>query len=248
MLQTSPQAVLTNMAEANSTLCIIGRQQKLTDLPPFFYLSNVNTSDGRSYSEIDGVGAVPGQPNTAVTESGLLWLEGDGYTAANWEVITVHEVGHAIEDIGISPAALSAAQQAFSDSLAKRKKKFTAANDTPYAWTNYYEFWGVLTEAWFQSTSRTDINAGITTRLQLLNQEPTLAALFRDYAYGAGTWSYLKDAQLPHNQSRTGRRSAIEAAGKDGGKAARGKYRGPSRDELRALAAGRQPHEIWVRP
>ena len=255
MLQTSTPTILNNMAAANSTLCIIGRKQKLTDLPPFSYLRDVITFDGRNYSDVAGVGAVQGAPNSAVTESNLLWLEGDpyNYDADNWESIAVHEMGHAIEDIGIGAATLLAAQQAFSASLAKWSKQFSADHYTPYAWSNWAEYWAVMTEAWFQSTTRTDINEGILTRSQLRSAEPSLAALFLGQVYGASTWSYISDTQLPHNVSKSGagrRSAAATVAGGGAGDEARGTggHRGPSRSELRALAAKRQPHEVWVRP
>lgn len=165
MLRTAPQSVLNSMASANSSLCIIGTDQKIIDLPPFAYLNDVSTFDGRSYAELAGVGAVVGAPETAVIEANLLWLNTDGYTSSYgyYEVITVHEMAHAIEDIGISADALSAAQQAFNSSLARRLGNFSKANSTPYAWQNFEENWAVMTEARFNSTTRTDINAGINT-------------------------------------------------------------------------------------
>ena len=62
MLKTAPQSVIDTMARANSTLCIIGRYQKLTDLPPFAYMASRATFDGRDYSGLAGVGAVVGAP------------------------------------------------------------------------------------------------------------------------------------------------------------------------------------------
>ena len=167
MLKTAPQSVLDTMAAAKSTLCIIGRNQKISALPPFAYLKNLTTFDGRPYDDIAGVGAVVGNPNTAVSEANLLWLDTDGYTKFFFEIVTVHEMAHAIEDIGISAEALSVAKQTFSASLAKRQSNFTKASLTPYGWQNHEEYWAVMTEARFKATSRTDINAGILTPQQV---------------------------------------------------------------------------------
>ncbi len=49
------------------------------------------------------------------------------------------------------------------------------------------ELWAVLTEAWFESTIRTDINAGIKTREELQALDPELASLLA-LAFGEGEW------------------------------------------------------------
>jgi hypothetical protein len=56
---------------------------------------------------------------------------------------------------------------------------------TPYEWQTWFEYWAVLTEAWFQSTSWTGPNLGINTRALLRSKEPMLAALFLNDAYGS---------------------------------------------------------------
>lgn len=163
MLGTAPQSVLDNMALAKSTLCIFGRNQNITDLPPFAFLLNMSTFDGRSFVDIAGVGAVVGNPNTAVSEANLLWLAIDPYTRYPFEVIPVHEMAHTIQSLGISAQTLSSAKQAFSSSLARRQGTFTMNNFIPYGWQNHEEYWAEMTEARFKATLRTDVNAGINT-------------------------------------------------------------------------------------
>lgn len=89
------------------------------------------------------------------------------------------------------------------------------------------------------SAAHDDVNA-----LQLLKEEPTIAALFTSSAYGSGTWTYSGDPNLPHAQSRSGPASvSSKAAVKRWARVT-----GPSRSQLRAAAAKRRLEEIWIRP
>ena len=66
MLDLAPALLRSNLVKGKARLGIIAATQKLTDLPEFAWLANVNTFDGRPFSSLRGVGGTKDVPTTAL--------------------------------------------------------------------------------------------------------------------------------------------------------------------------------------
>lgn len=198
MLAKSPSAVRKALKKYNATFAIIGKNQEMTDLPPYAFLKGVYTFDGRPYSSLRGVGA----PNTRFTvtsaaEENLLFLASDPYIP--WEILSIHEFGHTVLNVGLAdqPSVTAAELKAFKAALKREAASMTPSR--PYGFVDKDEYWAVFTEAWFESIIRTDVNLGIITRYQLKARDKSLSSIYKTSAYGDGIWTYSTDPNLPHD-------------------------------------------------
>merc|ERR1712182_36321 len=99
------------------------------------------------------------------------------------ESILVHEFGHAVMNCGFDECLQRSILNIYREALAAGYSKDT------YMFSNEEEFWANGTQAWFNAIHRTDVNAGIRTREDVLKHLPKLASLMKE-VYGNREWSY----------------------------------------------------------
>ena len=101
MLGTTRQDVRACMEDMGAGLAIIPRDEFVTSLPEFAFLSGGADFTGRTYDSfaIRGLGAVRGQPVSATSEETLL-----GVGAPRDLNVTVHEFAHAIQNLCLTPS------------------------------------------------------------------------------------------------------------------------------------------------
>ena len=101
MLETARPDIPDCMADVGADLAIIPRDEFVTSLPEFAFLSGGSDFTGRTYDSfaIRGLGAVKGRPVTATSEETLL-----GIGAPRDLNVTVHEFAHAIQNLCFTPA------------------------------------------------------------------------------------------------------------------------------------------------
>ena len=101
MLGSARSDIPSCMAAAEASLAIIPKDDFVTVLPEFAWLSGRADFTGRTYDSFDlrGAGAVRGQPATATSEELLL-----GIGVSRDPHVTVHEFAHAIQNLCFTPA------------------------------------------------------------------------------------------------------------------------------------------------
>ena len=129
------------LVSKKASLAIIPRNQFVTSLPEFSYLSGRLDINGNPYDSfrIRGLGAKR-QPVTATSEENLLKLPDDPFRA---EDITVHEFAHAIMNLGFSPNDLLRIDRLYQEALSKGR--FQGC----FAMARVDEFWAELTQSFF---------------------------------------------------------------------------------------------------
>lgn len=187
MLKDGNQDVVKRMVDTGSSVGIIGRDQLGSDLTPHTHLRSMCGADGRSFDDqCRGVGGVPGCPMCSVGQENLEMSEDDRYYQ---ESILVHEFGHSVMNLGFDDDQMSRIKAAYQAAVPVRDTNL-------YMFSNAEEFWANGTQAWFEAIGRTDVNMGITTRAQLREMEPNLAAIMEE-VYGNGDWRYLQTCPKP---------------------------------------------------
>lgn len=159
--------VRAEMISRGARVAVIGRNEKLSDLPELAGLEN----------EWRGVGAWVGQPLSVGTEENLLCLENDVYRG---EVILVHSMAHAMRALGIRPLEpdfderLEAAYQS-----ALFKGKWTNA----FASESFPQYWAEGVQCWFDAnlSPPNPYHNEINTRSELAEYDPELHAIIAEY-------------------------------------------------------------------
>lgn len=173
----------------------------------------------------------------------------------------VHEFAHTVKNLGLVQSVQDSVGAALSTSLSRRTNQL-GQSQPPNTFTNADEYFAGMSEAWFESTDRTDTSLGVDTRSDVLALEPEVASVFQNYAYGPNPWRYVTDPDLPHATVGASRRQlrpgvttgALPGEDGDTGRAENTLPAVPqsrfqiSREELEALAALRRPDQVWVRP
>ncbi|GAX79212.1 hypothetical protein CEUSTIGMA_g6652.t1 [Chlamydomonas eustigma] len=185
MLENSPPEVVKNMRDAEAALGIIGKDQGLTDLPPHQFMRFMEGRDLNATSR--GLGGTLSIPLTSVGEENLTMKDDRMYPCQS---IYVHELGHAVLNLGLIPEHHRALCEAYE--AAVHAKLYP---DSIYMMSNEQEYFATGAEAWFASTIRTDVNGGMNTREKLKEHDPALAHLLLQ-AFGDGSWRYVHDC--PH--------------------------------------------------
>ncbi len=100
MLGSARGDIATCMSDVEAGLAIIPKDEFVTSLPEFAWLSGQADFTGRTYDsfELRGLGAVRGQPVSATSEELLL-----GFGAPRNLNVTVHEFAHAIQNLCFTP-------------------------------------------------------------------------------------------------------------------------------------------------
>eukprot|EP00775_Hariotina_reticulata_P012948 gene12948-13076_t len=174
--------IVSRMVIAGCTVAIIGRCQVTTDVPAHRFM-RAQAADG--LRDIDattrGLGATTAVPTTSCSEENLIMVEDGRYPH---ESILVHELGHAVMNLGFS-----AAEHAMVQGLYRAAWQQRLYDRGCYMMDNADEYWAEATQAWFGATVRTDVNSGINTRSLLQQRDPGLAQLLAQ-VYGTGHWQY----------------------------------------------------------
>jgi hypothetical protein len=174
MLRHAP-TIKQRMTAARFRIEIIGRNQVISDLALYSSLRGRKTFDGRSFDT--GTRGLGGRDVCSVGEENLLCLPKQNY----WqEDILVHEFAHSIKE-HLDTELSTKIDAAYTN--AKAHKLY--ALDI-YMMANSQEYWAEGSQAWFNATTRTDVNGGINTREALLAHDPALASLM-EQVYGTET-------------------------------------------------------------
>ncbi|KAG2427178.1 hypothetical protein HXX76_010897 [Chlamydomonas incerta] len=196
MLADSPDpGLVPRLRAGGASFAVFGRRQVASDVPAHRLMA-YNT--GRHIdTSARGLGATPSIPVTSCGEENLTMERDRWYPCQS---ILVHEVGHAVHSLGLGPGRVAGVMAAYSAAL-------QAGRYPPgcYMALNEQEYWAVGTEAWFESSIRTDVSAGPgpdggglrrLTRADLRAHDPPLAALLQA-AFGDGDWRYWQDCPRP---------------------------------------------------
>lgn len=184
------QKMLENSAEIKQSFInqkfvieIIGRKQKLSDIPRYAHLKDKKTFDGRSFD--DGTRGVGEAQACSVGEENLLCLADQIYWEEN---ILVHEFAHSVKFL--MPVELS---NKIDTAFANAKKNNLYPLNI-YMMADSQEYWAESTQAWFHATVRKDVNAGINTRAGIKAHDPEMAAILLQ-VYGEVEISPLKNCR-----------------------------------------------------
>jgi hypothetical protein len=182
MLSNASQ-VRDSMGAIGFKVEVIGRDQVLSDLPDYAALKGKKTRDGRYFDT--GTRGVGDKVKCSVGEENLLCFAKKPYRQ---EDVLVHEFSHSIHrhlSANLAGAIDAAYAQAMKEGLYPRD--IYMARDAG-------EYWAEGTQAWFGVTLRTDVNAGVNTRLKLQEHDPRLAAIL-EKVYGSTAIAHYKDCK-----------------------------------------------------
>lgn len=173
--------LLEALADTRTHVAIMAEGEVLTDIPEYRNLYRL--APGRDWDVITEGGGVG--PNTAipvlvVAEENLICLESDLAPHAD---VMIHEIGHAVLTMAI--------EFKLKDTKFRRRVESAYANalaaglwNHTYAATNPDEYWAEGTTAWFDLNSPPDsLRNYVNTRAELIEYDPTLAALLEE-VYG----------------------------------------------------------------
>jgi len=186
MLAGVPASVLARMREQGAALGIFGRDHVVTDLPPHAFMRHNANRDLDTTSR--GLGGTPTVPVTSCGEENLT-MEGDRFYPC--QSILVHELGHAVMNLGMPDATRARLQAAYQ--AAVRDGLYPPAC---YMVVNDHEYFATGTEAWFESTIRVDVNGGVKTRAGVRERDPRLAGVLAEM-FGDTEWRYHHDCPRP---------------------------------------------------
>ena len=88
-----------------------------------------------------------------------------------------------VMNVGFSSKQMKAVKKAYESAIEAGFDK------SLYMFSNVEEFWANGSQAWFHAITRTDVNAGITTRELVKSKLPRLAKLMTE-VYGDSVWTY----------------------------------------------------------
>ena len=166
-------------------------------------------STRRELSEIDrttrGVG---GGRVTSCGEENLLDIESDPHYRE--ESVLIHEFGHTVMNLGMSDEARELVRSAHSDAL----RRGLYPRDC-YMGSNEDEYWAEGTQAWFDASVRTDVNASVNSRARLCAHDPALALMLR-HAYGDGAWRFTDSVPTGTRERWRARQTSPPSAGSAG--------------------------------
>lgn len=151
-------------------ISIIGRRQKLTDIPEH---SDLETAFPKfPWNQRRGVGPTKERPVTSCAEENLLQLSSDPYRG---QCILVHEFAHALMDMALEPEFVERIRHAYSRAMSHGLWTRT------YAATDAKEYWAEGAADWFdcnrQSIPSDGIHNEINTQEELREYDPQLAYL-----------------------------------------------------------------------
>jgi hypothetical protein len=177
--------VLPRLAAANIRFGVIGKSQRVTEMPEWsdLYTAFPGTDwDNRAR----GFGATVARPLVGIGEENMICDVTDRYVGEN---VGVHEFAHTFLQFGIEPADARirpALNAAFSAAISSGKWANT------YAATNADEYWGEGAQDWFDTNAQAiptnGIHNSINTRAELQTYDPPLYGLM-DSVFPADPWT-----------------------------------------------------------
>ncbi|MEW5298967.1 MAG: hypothetical protein WDW36_002032 [Sanguina aurantia] len=205
MFACSPVEVLQQMRQWRAAVGIVARSQVMSDLPPHAFMKY---NMGRDLdSTCRGLGATTTIPVTAVGEENLTMVEDRVYPCQS---ILVHEMGHAVMNLAMSEHQVKQVCALFNEALTSDRYPRDC-----YMMSNEQEYWATATEAWFDSTVRTDVNGGVCSRDKLRATDPGLCTVM-EQMFGDGTWRYPltcpQPLRMPSTQDRRDRMAEAAVA------------------------------------
>lgn len=185
--------LLKALAQDKIRLTVMAASERTTDVPEHSDLTPADYWNRRAR----GLGPTRHRPSISCAEENVLNLKGDPY---NTESILVHEFAHAIHLIAldrVDPTFDQRLKAAHTAALAAGKWKDT------YAGSNHAEYWAEAVQSWFNTNRENDgIHNHVNTRAELIEYDPTLAALCKE-VLGDRPWQYRRSddptrANEPH--------------------------------------------------
>ncbi|KAG2448326.1 hypothetical protein HYH02_006910 [Chlamydomonas schloesseri] len=192
----TPATVLDRVRAHGARIVIIGRQQRLTDMPPFRWLLTYQgaggqgtNGDGRRWVDVRGAGAVAGNPAMAVGEEDLLETYDEVDTGDGWgnESVFMHELAHTIMDLGFDACQLQRVAQRYT--AARESGVYTPSS---YVMTNQHEYYAMVTAVSFDSTLNSAAADNLLRMDDLLARDPGTAELVA-WGFGDTRWRYPDD-------------------------------------------------------
>lgn len=128
------------MIKNGARVAIIGKNEKLTDLPEHRNKVDLEISQGRPYSSLRGVSGIVDDPVAAVGEENLLRSPGDSFTE---EDILHHELAHSIMNLGMSDQEKEEIVALYEDAKAAGLWSGTPAQ------ISELEYWAEISQSYF---------------------------------------------------------------------------------------------------
>ena len=180
MLNEAKSDVIKNLLKCKCKVSIIGRDQYTTDIPEHSYLKLQR--GGRDMdSTTRGLGGSLELPVTSCGEENLTMVDDKSYSMEN---ILIHEFGHSIMNIGMSPEDRKRVCECYE----KARSKEMYSRDI-YMISNEDEYWAEGCQSWFDASIRSDVNDGHNTREKLKQHDPDLCSILAE-TLGDGSWRY----------------------------------------------------------
>jgi hypothetical protein len=194
MLAKRPD-VLQAMVDSGACLCIMAHNEYTTDLPEFVQMSDETMHGFEKFSGKDywdararGTGGSPADPYCTCAEENVLGYPGDPYEK---ECILIHEFAHNIHLRGlmnVDPTFDTRLQSTYEAAMKAGLWK------GKYASVNRHEYFAEGVQSWFDNNRENDSDHNhVNTRAELLEHDPSLAALCRE-VFGDTEVKYTKPA------------------------------------------------------
>ena len=194
MLSKRPD-VLQAMVDSGARLCIMAHNEYTTDLPEFVQMADETMHGFEKFSGKDywdararGTGGGPTDPYCTCAEENVLGYPGDPYEK---ECILIHEFAHNIHLRGlmnVDPTFDTRLQSTYEAAMKAGLWK------GKYASVNRHEYFAEGVQSWFDNNRENDSDHNhVNTRAELLEYDPSLAALCRE-VFGDTEVKYTKPA------------------------------------------------------
>jgi len=191
------------LRDAKIRVAVIAAGEQTTDIPEYRDLRPKARWDERTR----GLGATLERPVVSSGEENLLGLDGDRYEG---ESILVHELAHAVHEIGLADSDF----QKRLDALYARAMENGLWKRT-YAARDVKEYWAEGVQSFFDANLRSvapnGIHNHVWSRKTLEAYDPDLAALVREI-FGGTSWRWKR---LPHVAARTSQTWLVRVEGSD---------------------------------
>lgn len=171
--------IAERLAKSGTDLAVIPKDEYITTLPEYKYLSGKIDPNGNPYDSftVRGGGAIPTQLTTATSEENLLNLPSDPYRGL--EDIAVHELGHAVMNLGFTLNDKERLRKLYDD--AKERKVFPPKT---FGLVNPDEFFAELSQSYF------NVNNEMGNALAIKEKIPE-AFKFLEEIYGPLAQSFI---------------------------------------------------------
>ena len=181
MLGNRPDIVAA-LAKAKVRFTVMAPTEFTTDVPEHSHLQPKIYWDKRAR----GLGATPTAPCVSCGEENLLCYQGDKYSTEN---ILVHELAHAIHEVGmreVDPGFDQRLEAAYDAAIESGKWKST------YAATNYKEYFAEAVQSWFHCNRVDDHQHNhVNSRAALKEYDPAAVEMIQQ-VFRDNPWVYQR--------------------------------------------------------